>query len=408
MNNEAIVAKVSDLQDGGMKEVVVGETKVLLARINGVFYATAGECTHYGGPLAEGSLKGERVVCPWHQANFNVTTGAILEPPALDALPVFKVRVEGDDIIVGIPETGAASQPPPMCRCNRQADGRTLVIVGAGAAGNMAAQTLREDGYEGRLLMITQEKRLPYDRPNLSKGYLAGAAGPDSLPLRSEDFYRSHDIEVLLGKQVAEVDAAAKAVTFADGEVLSYHALLLATGGKARPLEVPGAGLANVFTLRSADDADAIVAAAGSDQRAVVVGASFIGMETAASLTKRGSRSPWWGRAPSPSPALWGLRSARCSSTSTRSRGWPSGWGKGSPVWQGTAGSSRWSWTAAPCWPPTWCWRAWGLGRLPGFSKACPSMPTAASPWTNTCGPGKTCMPPAISPVFPTGAQGKP
>ena len=225
---------------------------------------------------------------PWHQANFNVTTGAILEPPALDALPVFKVRVEGDDIIVGIPETGAASQPPPMCRCNRAADGRALVIVGAGAGGNMAAQTLREDGYEGRLLMITQEKRLPYDRPNLSKGYLAGAAGPDFLPLRSDEFYRSHDIEVLLGKPVAKVDAAAKAITFADGDALSYHTLLLAPGGKARPLEVPGAGLANVFTLRSADDADAIIAAAGSDQRAVVVGASFIGMETAASLTKRG------------------------------------------------------------------------------------------------------------------------
>ena len=288
MDNEAVVAKVSDLKDGDMKEVAVGETKVLLARINGVFYATAGECTHYGGPLAEGSLKGERVICPWHQANFNVTTGAILEPPALDALPVFKVRVEGDDILVGIPEKGVTSQPPSMCRCNREADGRTFVIVGAGAAGNMAAQTLREDGYEGRLVMITQEKRLPYDRPNLSKGYLAGAAGPDSLPLRGEEFYRSHDIEVLLGKQVVKVDAAAKAITFADGEALSYHSLLLAPGGKARPLEVPGAGLANVFTLRSADDADAIVAAAGSDKQAVVVGASFIGMETAASLTKRG------------------------------------------------------------------------------------------------------------------------
>ena len=84
----------------------------------------------------------------------------------------------GDEIIVGIPETGAASQPPSMCRCNREADGRTLVIVGAGAAGNMAAQTLREDGYEGRLVMITREKRLPYDRPNLSKGCWPTRRGP--------------------------------------------------------------------------------------------------------------------------------------------------------------------------------------------------------------------------------------
>ena len=283
-----IVAKVSDLKDGEMREVLVGNTKVLLARIRGVFYATGGECTHYGGPLAEGSLNGARVVCPWHQAHFNVTTGGILEPPALDNLPMFEVRVEDDNVIVTLPDEGGSPHPPPMCRCNVQADRRTFVVLGAGAAGNAAAQTLREDGFQGRIVMISQEQRLPYDRPNLSKGYLAGLAGPDSLPLRGEDFYQSHDIETLLGRQVIQVDPVAKSIAFVDGAVLSYDSLLLATGGKARALEVPGAELANVFTLRSADDADAIIAVAGEVTRVVVVGASFIGMETAASLAKRG------------------------------------------------------------------------------------------------------------------------
>jgi apoptosis-inducing factor 3 len=288
MSVEAVVAKVSDLADGDMKEVMVGETKVLLTRIKGKFHAIGGECSHYGGPLAEGSLSGERVVCPWHQANFNVVSGDLLEPPALDALARLEVRVAGDQVIVRLPEEGAGPHPPSMCRCQRAADGRTFVILGAGAAGNMAAQTLREDGFQGRILMITRESRLPYDRPNLSKGYLSGAADADSLPLRGEDFYRDHDIEVLLGREVAQVEAAAKTISFTDGASLAYDALLLATGGAARSLEVQGAQLANVFTLRSAADAEAIIAAAGQATRAVVVGASFIGMETAASLTKRG------------------------------------------------------------------------------------------------------------------------
>ena len=186
-----IVAKVSDLKDGEMREVLVGNTKVLLARIRGVFYATGGECTHYGGPLAEGSLNGARVVCPWHQAHFNVTTGGILEPPALDNLPMFEVRVEDDNVIVTLPDEGGSPHPPPMCRCNVQADRRTFVVLGAGAAGNAAAQTLREDGFQGRIVMISQEQRLPYDRPNLSKGYLAAVRGRNRSPCEVKIFTKA-------------------------------------------------------------------------------------------------------------------------------------------------------------------------------------------------------------------------
>ena len=162
----------------------MGKTKVLLVRLKGKFYAIGGECTHYGGPLAEGALSGHRVTCSWHQAVFDVMNGGLLEPPALDAEPCYTVRVEGDDVFVQVPKTAANRCASAVVR--RRA---TLpmpvpsVILGAGAAGNAAAETLRQDGFTGRIVMITQELRLPYDRPNLSKGYLSGDAGPGSAAL---------------------------------------------------------------------------------------------------------------------------------------------------------------------------------------------------------------------------------
>jgi len=284
---EAKVAQIHDFQDGEMREVVVGKTKVLLVRLKGKFYAIGGECTHYGGPLAEGALSGHRVICPWHQAVFDVMNGDLEEPPALDAEPCYEVRVEGDDVIVKVPKQAENRRTPAMVRRD-PADGRTFAILGAGAAGNVAAETLRQDGFTGRVVMITQELRLPYDRPNLSKGYLSGDAGPETLPWRTPEFYRDHDIEVLTGQRVAGVEVTLKTLTFADGRTLAYDALLLATGGVPRQLEMPGAQWPNVFTLRSADDADAIIGAALPASRVVVIGTGFIGMEAAAALTKRG------------------------------------------------------------------------------------------------------------------------
>lgn len=284
---EAKVARIHDLQDGEMREVVVGKTKVLLVRLKGKFFAIGGECTHYGGPLAEGVLSGHRVICPWHQAVFDVMNGDLEEPPALDSEPCYAVRVEGDEVIVTVPEKAENRRTPAMARRN-PADDRTLVILGAGAAGHAAAETLRQDGFTGRVVMITHEARLPYDRPNLSKGYLSGDAGPEALPWRTAEFYRDHDIEVWLGHRVTRVEVPLKTLTFADGRALTYDALLLATGGVTRRLEMPGAQWPNVFTLRSADDADAIISAALPAFRVVVIGAGFIGMEAAAALTKRG------------------------------------------------------------------------------------------------------------------------
>ncbi len=225
--------------------------------------------------------------------------GDLKEPPALDAEPCYTARVEGDDVIVNVPEKAEGRRTPAMVRRD-PADDRTLVILGAGAAGNAAAETLRQDGFTGRVVMITQELRLPYDRPNLSKGYLSGDAGPEALPWRTPEFYRDHDIEVLMGQRVTRLEVPSKTLTFAEGNTLTYDGLLLATGGVPRRLEIPGAEGPNVFTLRSADDADAIIKEALPPSRVVIIGAGFIGMEAAAALTKRGLAATVVGRGPVP------------------------------------------------------------------------------------------------------------
>jgi apoptosis-inducing factor 3 len=284
---EVELAKVGDLKDGEMKACSVGETKVLLARANGNFHALGATCPHYGAPLAEGALCGERLICPWHHASFDVTTGDLLEPPAFDALPRYEVTIEGERVIVALPDEAEDRRTPPMAERDAGRDERRFVILGGGAAGYMAAQTLREDGFQGRILMITREDRLPYDRPNLSKDYLQGHAEPEWMPLRPDEFFTDHDIEIMRGKEVIRVDAVTRAITFSEGDSLTYDALLVATGGTPRELPFQPDDLANVFLLRSYADADAIIEAAAQSSRAVVIGASFIGMEAASSLTER-------------------------------------------------------------------------------------------------------------------------
>lgn len=281
-------AKLSELANGEMKEIDADGTKILLARDNDKCYAIGARCTHYGAPLAEGFLSGKRIVCPWHHACFNITTGRPEEPPAFDSLPRFDVEIEDDRIFVILPAGNPPDRiPPPMIKRSAK-DKRLFVILGGGAAGFMAAQTLRQDGFTGRILMITRENRLPYDRPNLTKDYLQGHAEPEWMPLRSEDFFAENDIEIVMGKEATSVDALMKKIVINDGEIIEYDSLLVATGGTPRRLPFQLDKHVNVFLLRSFSDADAIIETAGKGKRAVVIGASFIGMETAASLRSRG------------------------------------------------------------------------------------------------------------------------
>jgi NADPH-dependent 2,4-dienoyl-CoA reductase/sulfur reductase-like enzyme/nitrite reductase/ring-hydroxylating ferredoxin subunit len=282
------VANTPDLRDGEMKEVSAGETRVLLARAGDRVHAVSATCPHYGAPLAEGVLCGTRLVCPWHHAAFNVTTGDLEDPPALDALVCYGVRVDGERIFVTVPDDAPDRRTPAMVQPDPVSDPRQFVIIGAGAAGYAAAQTLRQEGFRGNIVMITREDRAPYDRPNLSKDYLHGHAEPEWMPLRSDEFFNVNGIKLVLNQEVTRVNARARTITFDGGETMDYDALLVATGGTPVRLNIPGSDLKNVAVLRSFADADSIIETAGRSRRAVVVGASFIGMEAAYSLRERG------------------------------------------------------------------------------------------------------------------------
>jgi NADPH-dependent 2,4-dienoyl-CoA reductase/sulfur reductase-like enzyme len=163
----------------------------------------------------------------------------------------------------------------------------SVVIVGGGAAGNAAAEMLRREGYSGQVTMLSADVSLPCDRPNLSKGYLAGAASEGSNLLRSAQFYDDQKIDLRLGARVAAIDIHNQHVEMTDGACHAFGALLLATGAEPVRLDVPGADLPHVHYLRTVTDSRAIVLRALASRRAVVIGASFIGLEVAASLRAR-------------------------------------------------------------------------------------------------------------------------
>lgn len=269
------------LAPGEMVEGTYEGARVLLARVGKDFYAVGGECTHYGAPLCEGLLRGTTVLCPWHHARFDLASGRATSPPALSALQRYRVSVEGGRVRV----VGRIAPPHESRRPARQLD--SVVIVGAGAAGALAAETLRDEGFEGRVTLLEAEPNGPVDRPNLSKDYLAGHAPEEWVPLRTCGFYEERGIELRVDARVEGMDAKAKTLRLADGEEIAWDALLLATGAFPVRLRVPGADLPHVFTLRSLRDARAIIDAAQKGQRVLVAGASFIGLEVAAALRAR-------------------------------------------------------------------------------------------------------------------------
>jgi NADPH-dependent 2,4-dienoyl-CoA reductase/sulfur reductase-like enzyme/nitrite reductase/ring-hydroxylating ferredoxin subunit len=274
---------LADLADGAMLQGHAGGEAVLLVRRGDDVFAISPACTHYGGPLADGLLVGETIRCPWHLACFALRSGAVIRAPARDALKRWRVELAGGLIRVG---EGIAAEPVQPIAENPRVPG-SVVIVGGGPAGGVAAETLRREGFAGQITMLSADTDLPCDRPNLSKNYLAGTAPEGWLPLRSAKFYRGHAIDVHLDTRVIAVDTERREVTVADGTRYPYDALLLATGATPVRLDLPGCDLPHVHYLRTEADARAIVAAAGPAARAVVIGSSFIGLEVAASLRAR-------------------------------------------------------------------------------------------------------------------------
>jgi NADPH-dependent 2,4-dienoyl-CoA reductase/sulfur reductase-like enzyme/nitrite reductase/ring-hydroxylating ferredoxin subunit len=262
----------------------VGKKAVVLARAGDEIFAVGATCTHYSGPLGEGIVVGDTIRCPWHHACFSLRSGEALGAPAFDPLPRWKVEQRDGKVFVTeklAKGDGAASRDTGR-------DPRRIVIVGGGAAGFAAAEMLRRRGYGGDLTMLSSDEDAPYDRPNLSKDYLAGTAEEAWMPLRSDDFYADSKIGLHLRTTVSDIDTQARVVTTQDGQSFPFDRLLLATGAEPVRLKIPGAERPHVFTLRSMADSRAIIEQAGKSKSAVILGAGFIGLEAAAALRERG------------------------------------------------------------------------------------------------------------------------
>jgi NADPH-dependent 2,4-dienoyl-CoA reductase/sulfur reductase-like enzyme/nitrite reductase/ring-hydroxylating ferredoxin subunit len=273
----------AELQVGDMVLGHVAETPVVLARTRAGAFAVGARCTHYGASLGAGRLHENLVFCPLHHSAFDLRTGAPVRAPALNPVPRFAVTERDGTLFVGSEEM--AGDAPPAAPAGAP---DSVVVLGAGAAAATAVETLRNEGYRGAITVVGAEPDVPTDRPNLSKDYLAGNAPEDWMPLRSEGFYSDNDVTLKLSTRATSIDRAARSIKLEGGGSLSYGALLIATGADPVRLPLPGADQDHVFTLRTLGDSRAIISAIEGASSAVVMGASFIGLEAAASLRERG------------------------------------------------------------------------------------------------------------------------
>jgi apoptosis-inducing factor 3 len=278
---------LQSLPDGGQVLGRVDTDDAILVRRGDQLFAVGAHCTHYHGPLAEGLVVGDTVRCPWHHACFSLRTGAALRAPALDPIPCWRVERVGEMAYVREKQATPASETARPSTTSRSVPA-SVVIVGGGGAGLAAADMLRRSGYDGSLTMLSADNSAPCDRPNLSKDFLAGTAKDDWIPLRPPEFYTEQRIELVLNARVASLDAQHKHLRLENGKTYAFDALLLATGAEPVRLDIAGAADSQVRYLRTFTDSKAIVAQAASAKSVVVVGASFIGLEVAASLRARG------------------------------------------------------------------------------------------------------------------------
>jgi NADPH-dependent 2,4-dienoyl-CoA reductase/sulfur reductase-like enzyme/nitrite reductase/ring-hydroxylating ferredoxin subunit len=257
-----------------------GEAVILVRQADNMF-AIAATCTHYSGPLAEGLVVGETIRCPWHHARFSLRTGEAEAAPALNPVGCFHVQHANGKVRVDRKRDVNFQVACPM-------NPDSVVIIGAGAAGASCADMLRAKGYTKPITLVGDEEPGPVDRPNLSKDFLAGKAPEEWIPLRTNDYYKSIDIELVTTDPAIRIDPKTRDAILRSGRAIRYGTLLLATGAEPQSISIEGARLPHVHRLRTLADSRAIIAGAQQAKRCVVIGSSFIGLEVAASLRERG------------------------------------------------------------------------------------------------------------------------
>jgi NADPH-dependent 2,4-dienoyl-CoA reductase/sulfur reductase-like enzyme/nitrite reductase/ring-hydroxylating ferredoxin subunit len=254
---------------------------VLLIRENDKFYAIGAHCTHYNANLNDGVIVNGSIRCPWHHACFDIKTGEAVKAPALNPLPAWKTEIRNGMVYVGEKCSEDAHKPG-------QSSKEHFVIIGSGASGHAAAERLRHLGFLGALTILSEDRDLPYDRPNLSKDYLAGNAPEEWMSLRSEEFYKEQRIDLRLNVKVTELDPKHKRIGLAGGRSIDYDKCLIATGGRPVKPNIYGIDLPHVHFLRSFSDCKSLISALSGIKKVIIVGAGFIGLEAAAALKARG------------------------------------------------------------------------------------------------------------------------
>ena len=293
--SRVMVGNAEDLQPGQMKEVQVGpdpkKDTVLIANVDGKIHCVGSKCSHFGAPMAQGMLFGERVFCPWHLASFSVITGYPDFGPVFKALPVYKVEIEDGKIYVNVPKKNPSlSTDVGMVNLTEAAkcENKKFVIVGAGPAGLAAAETLRQSGFTGKITIVNKEGHLPYDRTIVTK-FLYGAKA-DGLKVRDKAFFEANQIEII-NDEVVGIDVKQHNVSLKDSGNLDYDKVLITTGLRPRPHpQLPYQSGGNVFYVRGADDACNIqkfVESGSSPKNIVVIGGGFIGVESAATSKQK-------------------------------------------------------------------------------------------------------------------------
>jgi NADPH-dependent 2,4-dienoyl-CoA reductase/sulfur reductase-like enzyme/nitrite reductase/ring-hydroxylating ferredoxin subunit len=271
---------VATIPEGAMLAGHWRGKQLIVANHQGRYCALSGTCTHMGAPLDQGALANGEVHCPWHHARFSLATGEAVAAPALSPVSCFGTVIRGGRLFItkrqALPAPSAPAQAPKV------------VILGGGAGGHACAQELLRSGFKGVTTVLSDDADPPYDRTFCSKQYLSGEKSRRESFLADNKLYRNSENAVLrLGCKVLEIDTGGRSLLLEGGERIGFEVLVLATGAQPKRPQWPGCDLPNVHVLRSLRDADAIVRACRRAKRVAVIGASFIGLEVAASLRQR-------------------------------------------------------------------------------------------------------------------------
>lgn len=278
------VCNATDLEENEMKQVdFIDDTDILLVKQNGRFQAVGSKCTHYGAPMSTGALGLGRVRCPWHGACFDLATGDIEDFPGLDSLPCYKVDVNSEGQVMVRAKKSDLEKTKRLKKMAKRdpQDERCFIVVGGGPSGAVCVETLRQEGYTGRLIFVCREEYLPYDRVKISK---AMSLTIDALKFRDEKFYKDYDIEVWLGVSADKLLTSPKELHCSNGYVVKYDKIYIATGCSAYKPCITGVKLKNVHTVRELADTKAINEFVTAEKHVVCLGSSFIALEAASFL----------------------------------------------------------------------------------------------------------------------------